>query len=255
MSNNVLAVIPARYDSERFPGKMLANILGKTMIQRVYNRVTQCKTITGIVVATDDMRILDEVKSWGGDSILTSKNHNSGTDRVGEVASIMSHFDHYINVQGDEVNISPLQIDKLVDAHVASESQISTQCKMITSGEDLFNYHVVKVVRNHFNKALYFSRQAIPAQRDLPYRDWVSGQIKYYKHVGLYCFSSQALKKISALPPGILESAEKLEQLRWIENGFDIQCFETEYDTVGVDTREDIDRAIQAIIKENFDRN
>jgi 3-deoxy-manno-octulosonate cytidylyltransferase (CMP-KDO synthetase) len=235
----VLVVIPARYESSRFPGKPLVIINGKTMIHNVYNQISLCKFVDNIIVATDDDRIYNDVTSWGGLALMTSRIHTSGTDRVGEAALKYKDFQIIINVQGDEPFINPKQVDDLIKDMLKDDAQIATQCNMITEAEEIFDYNVVKVVKSQEHKALYFSRQAIPAHRDLPFKSWYEAS-KYYRHVGIYGFKREALLKLIELKESSLELSESLEQLRWLENDFEIKVYETQYKSKGIDTPEDL---------------
>jgi len=235
---SVVIVIPARLDSSRLPQKPLADIFGKSLIMRVYERASLVKSADDVIVATDHQLIFDHVQNAGGKVILTSPNHVSGTDRVAEVAN-MIEADIIINVQGDEPLINPNQIEDLIRSFDDEKVCIATQKQLLDLHDDLLNYNIVKVVCNLKNEALYFSRQAIPAFRDLPYREWQSNY-NYFRHIGLYGFRKNTLKEITSLPKSPLENTESLEQLRWLDNGYTIHCFETKYDSIGVDTEEDL---------------
>lgn len=248
----VLIVIPARMASSRLPNKPLIDIAGTSLIMRVYNQALKVQNATQVIVATDHKDIFNHVITHGGDAIMTDINHPSGTDRIAEVAKHIE-ADYYVNVQGDEPLIHPRQIEMLIDMMLNNKVDIGTQCLAITDPDQIFNENVVKVVRNKYDKALYFSRQAIPAVRDKPYRTW-SEEAVYYRHVGIYAFRRQALLEISGLPQGRLEQLEKLEQLRWLEQGHDIHCYETEFVSIGVDTAEDVALVMEAIIKSEFER-
>ena len=239
----ILGIIPARYASTRFPAKPLADIGGKSMIQWVYTQTSQSSKISKVVVATDDQRIFDHVKSFGGIVCMTSADHVSGTDRCFEALSKQTgKYDYVINVQGDEPFISPNQIDLLAGL-LDGETQLATLAKKITDHETLFNPNVVKVVKNVNNEALYFSRSTIPHIRNTGDDQWLSKHI-FFKHIGMYAYRSDVLAKITKLPVSGLEKAESLEQLRWLENGFRIKVAETEQETIGVDTPEDLEKAI-----------
>ena len=235
----VLVVIPARYASSRFPGKPLVDIAGKSMIQRVYEQVQQADLVDQAIVATDDQRIFDRVQSFGGKAQMTLKTHESGTDRCVEVASRVADFDIVLNVQGDEPFINPQQIDDLIAAFEPENPGIGTMIKQVESVDALQNSNIVKVVVNAQQRALYFSRQAIPFQRDLPVTKWLQHQT-YYKHLGIYIFRRTTLLELGKLPPSALEKAERLEQLRWLENGYEILTVPTVYETQGIDTPEDL---------------
>ena len=217
-----IGIIPARYDSSRFPGKPLIDIAGKSMIQRVYNQCKHATSLTEVIVATDDQRIYDHVSSFGGHVVMTSKDHQSGTDRCAEVMEKIEGFDVAINIQGDEPLIDPLQIDLLVSCFKNEVTQIATLVKRIENSEDLFNENKPKVVLNTQAEALYFSRQAIPFQRGVPQKDWLEKR-PYYNHIGIYGYRVDILQQITKLPFSDLEGMEALEQLRWLDNGYHIQ--------------------------------
>lgn len=239
MTRSVI-LIPARYASSRFEGKPLAKIAGKSMIERVWAQCMKSKLASDVVVLTDSQLIADEVTSFGGKFLMTSESHPTGTDRILEAAQSLA-YDHYINVQGDEPLMDPNLIDQLIECLSGGQADIATACNSIDHADDLFNYHVVKVVRAQDDRALYFSRQAIPAFRDLGYRHWLE-KTNYYRHLGIYAYSAAALAQIRDLPVGILEKAESLEQLRWIEAGLSVYCLWTNYQTIGVDLPEDIEK-------------
>lgn len=234
----VLAVIPARQASVRFPGKPLANIAGRPMIQHVVERVRQAESVDRIVVATDDEGIKKAVEGFGGEAILTRRDHRTGTDRVAEVAAHVA-AEIYVNVQGDEPLVDPGTIDALVAAMLEDASaQIATPCSAISQTNDIMDPNIVKVVRDFDGNALYFSRAPIPWVRETS----ETAAVKHWKHLGLYAFRRDALLEFPTLPPGELERVEQLEQLRWIENGFHIAVVETEYDAVSVDVPADVAR-------------
>lgn len=238
----VLAVIPARYASTRFPGKPLADIGGKTMIRRVYEQVLQSKRVNRAVVATDDERIFEHVRSFGGEVRMTGAGHPSGTDRCAEVAGLFPKAKFILNVQGDEPFVQPEQIDLLADTLTGnSKFTIATLAKTIGQPEVLLNPNVVKVVFSDKNGAIYFSRQPIPFVRGAAPENWLSQHI-FYKHIGLYGFRRATLLKIAGLSPTPLERAESLEQLRWLENGLRIAVGITELETLGVDAPEDLEK-------------
>lgn len=212
------------------------------MIQRVCEQVDLAGQVNKIVVATDDDRIFKHVKSFGGEVMMTSAAHLSGTDRCAEVANQFPEFELVINVQGDEPFIQPEQINDLITAFQrkeASDCGIGTMIKNIASAQDLFNPNVVKVVKGANNRALYFSRQAIPFLRGVETQKWFESHT-FFKHIGMYVFRSKVLQKLTKLPMGVLETAESLEQLRWLENGFSIYTTTTQFETFGIDTPEDL---------------
>ncbi len=239
------AIIPARYASSRFPGKPLADMKGKPMIQRVYEQVKQ--VVEDAWVATDDERILDAVEVFGGKCVLTSGNHRSGTDRCYEAyTKIDTDSDVIINVQGDEPFIHPSQIRTLMECFVDETVQIATLVKPFKK-EDcfdvVFNPNSPKVVFNNQNEAIYFSRSIIPYVRDAKHTEWLERQT-FYKHIGMYAYQCDVLGEITRLPQSSLEKAESLEQLRWIENGYKIKVGLTDIETIGIDTPEDMEKAL-----------
>jgi 3-deoxy-manno-octulosonate cytidylyltransferase (CMP-KDO synthetase) len=237
-STKVLAVIPARQASVRFPGKPLANIAGRPMIQHVFERVRQAESVDRIVVATDEEAIKKAVEGFGGEAILTRRDHRTGTDRVAEVATHLA-AEIYVNVQGDEPLVDPGTIDALVAAmNDEPAAQIATPCSVISHANDIMDPNVVKVVRDFDGNALYFSRAPIPWVRESS----ETAAARHWKHLGLYAFRRDALLEFPTLPPGELERVEQLEQLRWLENGFHIAVVETDYDAVSVDVPADIER-------------
>ncbi|RAU81886.1 3-deoxy-manno-octulosonate cytidylyltransferase [Pontibacter arcticus] len=236
---DILGIIPARYASTRFPGKPLTLINGKSMIQRVYEQATK-SGLTAVLVATDDASILEHVEAFGGKAILTGEHHQSGTDRCFEAYQRYDKpFEYIINIQGDEPFIKPEQIDLVASCFQNPATQLATLIKKITQEEDLFNVNAPKVVINQNGEALYFSRQAIPYCRNVPADIWHK-QHTYYKHIGIYGYRADILEQITQLPPSALELAESLEQLRWLENGFRIATAVTAFETIGIDTPEDL---------------
>lgn len=240
----VIGIIPARYASSRFPGKPLVDIGGTSMIQRVYEQVKNSSCLHEVIVATDDERIAEHVRSFAGNVIMTSSSHQSGTDRCAEVIEKVSGFDIVINIQGDEPFINPLQIELLASCFDKEETQIATLVKKIHTEDELFNVNIPKVVRNIAGQAIYFSRQTIPYLRGIEQKNWLSKHT-YFKHIGIYGYRTDVLKQLTQLPISILEETEALEQLRWIEQGYSIQTAETEHETIAVDTQEDLERIIQ----------
>jgi len=242
---NYLALIPARYASTRFPGKPLAQLNGKSIIRRVYERV--CLAFKNTYVATDDERIKSEVESFGGKVVMTRSDHQSGTDRCNEAlqeieAETGKQFDIVINIQGDEPFISPSQLEAIRECFKDAKTQIATLVKPFspnTSIEVLRNPNSPKVVIDPSGRALYFSRSVVPYLRGIPEAEWSSHQT-FYKHIGLYAYRSDVLKEITNLPQSPLELCEKLEQLRWLEAGYHIRVCETDIETIGIDTPEDL---------------
>ena len=250
-TSRFLAIIPARYASTRFPGKPLAILDGKTMIQRVYERVSS--EIQDVYVATDDDRIASEVMRFGGKHIMTSPLHTSGTDRCYEAfTKINGSFDVVINIQGDEPFIYPEQVSLLKNCFNDSETEIATLVKPFSHEDIVDNLatpNTPKVIITKDNYALYFSRSIIPYKRGTDRHIWLQSHT-YYKHIGVYAYKHAVLKELTQLEPSSLEKAESLEQLRWLENGYRIKVGITEHETIGIDTPEDLEQAI-AFLKKN----
>ncbi len=241
-----IAIIPARYQSTRFPGKPLAMIGNKSMIQWVYENVA--KAVNEVWVATDDERIFKAVKSFGGNAIETLSSHQSGTDRCAEAAFKIAEktdFDIVINVQGDEPFIQPKQIE-LLKSCFSLDADIATLIKRIETTEELFNPNRPKVVTDNQKNALYFSRSTVPYLRGRETENWLLEQT-FWAHIGMYAYKTDVLQKISKLKQGELEKAESLEQLRWLENGFKIKTAVTEHQSIGIDTPEDLIKALQLL--------
>jgi 3-deoxy-manno-octulosonate cytidylyltransferase (CMP-KDO synthetase) len=243
-------IIPARYASTRFPGKPLVMIGNKPMVERVYEQAL--KSLTMVFVATDDERIFEAVRKFGGKAVMTSPEHFSGTDRCAEaVDKIMNEIgekiDVVINIQGDEPFIQPEQIDLLKLCFNDKTVQIATLIRKAAAGEDIFNPNQPKVILDNEGNAIYFSRAAIPYIRDYEGPEWSARHV-YYKHIGLYAYKTEVLKKITKLQRSFLEKAESLEQNRWIENGFKIRCATTEWESFGIDTPEDLKRAATLLL-------
>lgn len=240
-----LILIPARYASTRFPGKPLAKIAGKPMIQHVVDKAVQVSD--SVYVATDDLRIAEVVEGFGGKSVLTSAAHQSGTDRCYEayrkvIALLQQEFDVVVNIQGDEPFIHPEQIRSLVACFEDSEVQIATLAKKFEVNDDIFDPNKVKVVFSSVHTALYFSRSPIPFCRGAEKTEWLAAT-DFYKHVGMYAYRPAVLQEITSIPQGRLEKAESLEQLRWLENGYKIAVRVTEHESIGIDTPEDLEKA------------
>lgn len=237
----VLAVIPARWASTRFPGKPLIDLGGKSMIRRVFEQVNDSKKVDRVVVATDDVRIYDHVQSFG-EVVMTRSEHPSGTDRCAEVAMQFPEADLILNVQGDEPFIQPQQIDLLTDTLLNSpNASIATLAKKIDNEALLFNPNVVKAVFSPVAGAIYFSRHPIPFVRGVATENWLEQQ-HFYKHIGLYGFRRETLLEIARLSPTPLEKSESLEQLRWLEHGYRIAVGITEWETIGIDSPEDVEK-------------
>lgn len=239
-----IGIIPARYASTRFPAKPLALLGGKPVIQRVYEQVV--KVLDEAVVATDDERIYQAVKSFGGKVVMTSVNHKSGTDRCYEAYTLAGNgCDVVINIQGDEPFIQSSQLESIKECFNDSATEIATLVKPFTADdvyESLENVNSPKVVVNKNMQAMYFSRSIIPYQRNKDKSEWLKGHT-YYKHIGLYAYKANILKEITELPQSSLEVAESLEQLRWLENGYTIKVGISDVETIGIDTPDDLARA------------
>lgn len=236
----IIGIIPARYASTRFPAKPLVDIEGKSMIQRVYEQATKAKMISAVVVATDDNRIAEHVMSFGGNVVMTSESHQSGTDRCFEAINLFSKdADVVINIQGDEPFIHPEQIDLVASCFASADVQIATLVKKVTTEEELFNVNTPKVILNKNKEAILFSRQTIPHIRGEEMHDWLKNHT-FYKHIGIYAYRTKVLAEITALKQSPLELAESLEQLRWLENGYKIKVEITDFESVAVDTPDDL---------------
>jgi 3-deoxy-manno-octulosonate cytidylyltransferase (CMP-KDO synthetase) len=235
---NVVAVIPARYASTRFPGKLMASIAGKPMIQWVWERTQTARSVTRTIVATDDERIRKGVESFGGEAQMTRPEHRSGTERIAEVAARVEG-EIFVNVQGDEPLLEPGAVDAAVAALLEEPpASVATVATPIQTASDIVDPNVVKTVLDFEGYALYFSRAPIPWVRDEVHRV----HARHLKHLGLYVFQRSALLEFPTLPQGDLERVEQLEQLRWLENGWKIRVAEVPYDSVSVDVPEDIAR-------------
>jgi 3-deoxy-manno-octulosonate cytidylyltransferase (CMP-KDO synthetase) len=242
---DAIVVIPARHDSVRFPGKPLAEIAGRSMIARVYERAKKAERVARVLVATDDERILKAVKEFGGEAMMTRRDHSSGTDRVAEVAAHVSAA-IYVNVQGDEPLIDPAAIDAIVSAMQEDETiQIATPSTIIKVANEIMDPNVVKVVADFDGNALYFSRAPIPWVRDRG----ASVAARHSKHIGLYACRREALLDFATFPPGELERIEQLEQLRWLENGYRIRVVEVENEAVSVDVPADVARVEKILLE------
>ncbi len=236
--SKIIAIIPARYDSSRFPGKLLEKINNKPIIQMVYERVSQATKVDEVIIATDDHRIIEACQSFGASAELTFTSHKSGTDRCAQVASRYWEDDIIVNIQGDEPFIDPQIIDFLAQKmQDDSWIEIASLCTDIKNKSTKSNPNVVKVVRDKNNKSLYFSRAPIPFDRDN------TKTIKSYRHIGIYAYRNKILQTITNLPESSLEKTEKLEQLRWLENGFSVHTFNTDYQGFGIDTPDDLKKA------------
>jgi 3-deoxy-manno-octulosonate cytidylyltransferase (CMP-KDO synthetase) len=250
--NQFAGIIPARYASSRFPGKPLAIIGDKTMIQRVYEQAN--KALELVYVATDDERIFDSVKGFGGKAVMTSPDHQSGTDRCWEAISrIMKEtgrkIDIVINIQGDEPFIRPEQITCLMECFNSEGVELATLIRKAEPDEDIQNPNQPKVIVNTMGDAIYFSRSVIPYIRDTDKSEWTLRHT-FFKHIGLYAYRTETLGKITMLPRSPLEIAESLEQNRWIENGFRIRTAITKWESISIDTPDDLIKA--NLLKDHF---
>ena len=242
-----MAIIPARYASTRYPGKPLAILGGKTVIQRVYEQVKS--VLDDVYVATDDDRIYNTVTDFGGKAVMTRADHKSGTDRIEEAAEkIGLDADVIINVQGDEPFIQPSQIKTLMQLFDAPETQIGTLGKPFESIDAVENPNSPKIVTDNRGFALYFSRSTIPYIRGKERDRWF-GEYPFLKHLGVYAYRREVLAEVTKLPMSSLEKAESLEQLRWLQNGYRIRVGLTDIETVGIDTPEDLTRAEEFLLK------
>jgi len=233
----VLGIIPARYDSSRFPGKPLIDLAGKSMIQRVYQQCKKCELLDEVIVATDDQRILEHVELFGGNVTMTKTSHQSGTDRCAEVIEHYDDFDYVVNIQGDEPIINPKQIDDLINFIAADETRnIATQCGTFNNLKDIQNPNVVKVEK--------LDDLALDFHRKLPTR---LKSKTIYHHIGLYAFKSETLKQVSKLKPSANEQLHSLEQLRWLDNEYLINICTTIYQNVSIDSPNDVDKILKLL--------
>lgn len=256
----IIAIIPARYASSRFPAKVLADINGKTMIERVFNQAQKATQLTDVFIATDNQIVFDKVKEFTQNVLMTSDSHISGTDRIAEAALTLEkknvEFDFIINIQGDEPFIKPEQIDSLAEILLENRgnnknTQLATLVSKINDSETLFDSNVVKAIFDINHKAIYFSRNPIPFVRNTDKnqseenqkKTWLSAHT-FYRHIGMYAYQKQILQQITKLKPSTLELAESLEQLRWIENGFEIQIAITPFESIGIDTPQDLEKIL-----------
>lgn len=244
IGRNVIGLIPARYASTRFPGKPLERLGGRTVIERVYRRVSDA--LENVAVATDDKRIMDAVRAFGGVAVMTSDRHRSGTDRVREAyTNLDSDADIVINIQGDEPFIDPEQIRLLAGCFEDSHTDIATLARRFDPAqgfEALFDPNLVKVTFGVNGRALYFSRSIIPYVRGVEWKQWLDNAV-FHTHVGIYAYRAEVLSRLAELPQSALEKAESLEQLRWLENGYNIRVAVTDAPTVGIDTPADLANA------------
>lgn len=238
---STLAIIPARYGSTRLPGKPLIKVRGKTIIQRVYERVVQAGQVDEVVVATDDVRIQNHVRKFGGLAVITRHDHPNGSSRCAEVAAMRSEFDYVLNIQGDEPLINPRQIDHLMEFIKEEKTrEIATLVKKIDRADELDDSSVAKVVLAGDDRVLYFSRTAIPYVRNHPKNQWMD-HFGFYKHVGIYAFKRNTLLSIGELQPSYLEHSEMLEQNNWLFHGYSVHAAITDIESIGIDTPDDLD--------------
>ncbi len=239
-----VGIIPARFASTRFPGKPLVEIAGKSMIQRTYEQAKKANSLHKVIVATDDERIFQHVLSFGGNVIMTSENCLNGTERCAETLAFLEknneNYDIVVNIQGDEPFIHPEQIDQISQILIENTSfHIGTFIKKITDEGEIFNPNIVKTVVAANGKALYFSRQSLPFVRGKATENWQETHC-FYKHIGMYAYRAADLQNLATLSPSPLELAESLEQLRWLEHGFNVGTAVTHFETIGIDTPEDL---------------
>ncbi|HLZ19096.1 MAG TPA: 3-deoxy-manno-octulosonate cytidylyltransferase [Smithellaceae bacterium] len=245
MKRDIVCIIPSRYESSRFPGKPLADLCGKPMIQHVYERVARAKAVPYVAVATDDQRIYDAVRQFGGNAVMTAATHRSGTDRIAEAVQSLnlSAETIVVNIQGDQPIFEPVQVDEVIAPLIADPGiQMSTLIYKIVLDEEITHPHAVKVALDHRNFALYFSRATIPYVRDRKLH------ADYYKHHGIYAYRRDFLDTFTKLPEGKLEKLEALEQLRALEYGFKIKCVLTPHDSVEVDNQQELDRVRRILL-------
>ena len=235
---HVIGIIPARFGSSRMPGKPLVKVRGISLIERVYQRAKRAASLDEVYVATDDIRIANHVEKFGGKAMMTRIDHRSGTFRCAEVAE--AHPARFVvNIQGDEPLVSPAEIDRLARFISSGNRQIATLVKRLDNAADLQDPGEAKVILDHQRRAVYFSRSPIPFVRDHPKEIWHE-KATFFKHIGMYAYSAEALRKIAGLPVSALEEAESLEQLSWIYHGIPIDTLETDIETIDIDTPEDL---------------
>jgi len=246
---DVVVIIPARYESSRFPGKPLALIGHKPLIQHVYERIAEMRGVKRAIVATDDERILTAVKGFGGEAMMSEQRLRTGSDRVAQIARGIP-ADVYINLQGDEIPLTSEFLEDLIRPFRHSDAEVGTLKRKMTDARELTDPNVVKVVTDDQGYALYFSRSPIPYVRDVPMTDSPPHPGLHWKHLGIYAYTLAALLHFTRLPPGLLETSEQLEQLRLLEAGIRIRVWETKHGSLRVDTPEDLERAEQILSRE-----
>lgn len=237
----VIGIIPARYESSRFPGKPLIDLKGKSMIQRVYEGASKSSRLDGVIVATDDLRIFEHVQSFGGQVRMTAKDHQSGTDRCGELAADLA-CDVIINIQGDEPLVDYRQIDQVLAAFEDSTVQIATLGTHAITDDDISNPNRIKIVTDLKGNALYFSRSPIP--NSVHFKGDARSTYPYFKHIGLYAYRTTCLLELVRLEPSVLEKVESLEQLRWLYHGYAIRVVTTSIETPNIDVPEDVQKVM-----------
>jgi 3-deoxy-manno-octulosonate cytidylyltransferase (CMP-KDO synthetase) len=242
---HVVGIIPARFASSRFPGKPLIDLKGKSMIQRVYEGASKSDLISELIVATDDERIYNEVKRFGGQVVMTAKTHQTGTDRCAEVVNQLQHADVVINIQGDEPLVDYRQLNQLIDAFNSDEVKIATLASRKITLNDLQNPNRIKLVVDNKYKAIYFSRSAVPNAANL--REDALTFYPFLRHIGLYGFRTDVIKEITQLEPTLLEQTESLEQLRWLYYGYSIHVVETTIETPNIDSPEDVIKVLELL--------
>lgn len=242
---NIIGIIPARYASSRFPGKPLVDLKGKSMIQRVYEGASKSKKLNKVIVATDDQRIFDAVVAFGGEVVMTSESHTTGTDRCGEVAKIFPDADVIINIQGDEPLVNFQQLDLLCEAFHDNKVNISTLGINSVSQEDLINPNRIKIVIDSNQDAMYFSRSPIPNTANAKQKD--IDVFSFYRHIGLYAYRTKTLLELVNLKPTLLEQVESLEQLRWMYYGYKIRVVPTTIETPNIDVPADLEKVLNAL--------
>ena len=238
---NVLGIIPARYNSTRFPGKPLVNISGKTMLERTYEQASKCSALSELIIATDDEKIMQEAERIGAEAVFTSSKHKNGTERCWEAYQKWDKtYDVVLNIQGDEPFLAPDTINEVLESFYDPDTEIGTLVKAIENKDELTIDSVIKVVIDAYKNALYFSRGAIPFVQN-------EANVTFYKHIGLYAFRPEILQEIVELEPTPLEEAESLEQLRWLENGYQIKVNFTEHESNSIDTPEDLEETLKRL--------
>lgn len=240
---NIIGIIPARYASSRFPGKPLIDLKGKSMIQRVYEGASKSTRLSKVIVATDDQRIVDEVKRFGGEVMMTRESHTTGTDRCGEVALLYADCDVVVNIQGDEPLVDFRQIDQLCGAFDQENVEIATLGIRSVSKEDKANSNRIKIVLDANQNALYFSRSAVPNEENAKQTDL--NKFDFYRHIGLYAYRAKTLQKLVRLAPTKLERIESLEQLRWLYHGYQVRVVDTTIETPNIDVPADVEKVLQ----------